>query len=300
MGERILKTDKNQREIGQYLDGNFPLIVNYDTLSDFVHDTVCCHWHPELEFAFIMQGSMNYEINGTSYTVKKGDGIFINTNVIHAAKQIGNEDCHYTTIQVEPFLLGEIIEGSIYNKYINPILSYTGLSVQTLSNEIEWQKKIIDYLVHLSMAYKDKPICYELDILSIMLSIWHLIYENTIKDQDYISLQSKEITRIKKALLFIQTSYKDEITLEDIAASCSLSKSELCRLFKNILHQSPIEYTISYRITQSLQLISSDIYSITEIAEKVGFNSASYFTESFRKLIGKTPSQYKKDIKSNY
>ena len=59
-----------------------------------------------------------------------------------------------------------------------------------------------------------------------------------------------------------------------------------------------MEYIMSYRISRSLPLIASDKYSVTEIAQMVGFTGASYFTESFRKIMGKTPSQYKKEILS--
>lgn len=298
MEKRIVKTDNKQRELGQSLDGNFPLAVNYEKLSDFFHDTFGCHWHPELEFAFVIQGSMEFQINGTPYILKKGDGIFINTNALHTARQVSQEDCSYRVIRFDPSLIGGVSESSIYEKYINPILSCASLACHSLSNEIEWQKKIIDSLFKISILYKEQPVCYELDILSTLIFMWHLLYENTIKNESNIGMNSKDVIRMKKALLFIQTSYKDKMTLEDIAVSCSLSKSELCRLFQRILHQSPIEYTIFYRIKQSLALIAMDKYTITEIAQKVGFTGSSYFTESFRKLIGKTPSQYKKDLKS--
>ncbi|WP_411681330.1 AraC family transcriptional regulator [Clostridium thailandense] len=298
MKKKTIKTDKNQRELGQSLNGNFPLAVNYDKLSDFFHDTFGCHWHPELEFIIVIQGSMEYQVNGTPYILKKDDGIFVNTNALHTARQISQEDCYYRVIRFDPSLIGGTAESSIYEKYINPILSCAGLAYHLLSSEIEWQKKVIDSLLKISILYKEQPVCYELDMLSVLSSMWHLLYENIIKDDSNIGMNSKDVIRMKKALLFIQRFYKDKITLEYIAASCSLSKSELCRLFQRILHQSPIEYTISYRIKQSLALIAMDKYTMTEIAQQVGFAGSSYFTESFRKLIGKTPSQYKKNLTS--
>ena len=298
MEKRIIKTDKNKRQLDENLNGKFPLKVYYDKLSDFVHDSVGCHWHPELEFMFITQGEMDYQVNESHYIIKKGEGIFVNANVLHGSNKISEEDCHYKAILVDSSLIGEITGGIIYEKYINPILSCAELAAQPLCMDIEWQKRIIDLLVNLSMLYNMKSECYELDMLRDILSIWHILYENTMKNKVYMQSESREVTRMKNALLFIQTSYNEKITLDNIAAACSLSKSEMCKLFKKILHQTPTEYIMSYRISRSLPLIASDKYSVTEIAQMVGFTGASYFTESFRKIMGKTPSQYKKEILS--
>ena len=87
--------------------------------------------------------------------------------------------------------------------------------------------------------------------------------------------------------------YFMSISLADIAASANISQSECCRLFRRILHQSPNEYVISCRISKSLGLLAEGRLSMTEIAGLCGFQSSSYFSETFKKVIGMSPRDYK-------
>ena len=70
----------------------------------------------------------------------------------------------------------------------------------------------------------------------------------------------------------------------------SLSEGECCRLFQRMLHTSPMEYAISCRIRESLSLLVAGHLSVTEIAQRTGFSWSSYFTETFRRVMGMTPS----------
>ncbi|MBA4700513.1 MAG: helix-turn-helix transcriptional regulator [Ruminococcus sp.] len=79
-----------------------------------------------------------------------------------------------------------------------------------------------------------------------------------------------------------------------MAASCHISKSEFCRIFKKTMHQTPFEYLLCYRIQKSLPLLMDDSYTITETATKAGFSGSSYYSEVFRKYMRCSPREYKK------
>ena len=75
MQKRIIYTDKNMRELNRTLDGRFPLRVEHERLSDFLHSTAVFHWHPEVEFALVTDGSVICQINDTPCRLTAGDGI---------------------------------------------------------------------------------------------------------------------------------------------------------------------------------------------------------------------------------
>jgi AraC-like DNA-binding protein len=58
--------------------------------------------------------------------------------------------------------------------------------------------------------------------------------------------------------------------------------------------QTPVEYLLHYRIQKSLSLLTHGNLTITDIAAACGFNGASYYTEVFRKIMGISPSAYRK------
>jgi transcriptional regulator GlxA family with amidase domain len=78
-----------------------------------------------------------------------------------------------------------------------------------------------------------------------------------------------------------------------------MCRSKCCRLFKQILHQTAIEYLLHYRIKKSLSLLTETDLNITEISDACGFRSASYYTEVFNKIIGISPRDYRKKKQKN-
>lgn len=92
---------------------------------------------------------------------------------------------------------------------------------------------------------------------------------------------------------FIQQKYTEKIMLADIASAGLVSRSVCCEIFRKYLNKSPFEYLTEYRIFKSTELLSENNLTVTEIASLCGFGGASYFTETFRKTMRCTPTEYR-------
>lgn len=105
-------------------------------------------------------------------------------------------------------------------------------------------------------------------------------------------------TSIKKAIEYMTFNYTDSLTIQELATIANLSPSRFFTVFKKETGITPIEYKnrVCIRNAEKMLLISD--LSIEEIAEKLGFNSASYFRRTFKVYTGKSPREYKKDIKT--
>ncbi|MFQ8843328.1 MAG: helix-turn-helix domain-containing protein [Clostridium fessum] len=68
---------------------------------------------------------------------------------------------------------------------------------------------------------------------------------------------------------------------------------ECCRIFQNILHTTPYGYLTNYRIQTSVSLLHRDL-PISQIAGLVGYNQVSNYIATFKRIIGCTPAQYRK------
>ena len=93
---------------------------------------------------------------------------------------------------------------------------------------------------------------------------------------------------------FIQENYMEKISLADIAAAGAVGQSKCCKLFARFFFQSPTMYLTQHRLSKSMELLLNTDLPIIEIALSVGFGSASYYAETFRKWMGKTPSEFRK------
>lgn len=99
--------------------------------------------------------------------------------------------------------------------------------------------------------------------------------------------------RVQVLLDYIHTYYKHKITIEDLAKTASISRTEVLRCFKAIMGLPPINYLNSYRLQRAAHLLTNTEKSIQEIAENCGFDDNSYFSKLFKKKYHVTPHEYR-------
>ncbi|MCR4588018.1 MAG: response regulator [Lachnospiraceae bacterium] len=101
---------------------------------------------------------------------------------------------------------------------------------------------------------------------------------------------------VRKCLSYIQTSYKEPITLDAAAENIGISKSYLSTLFKEEIGQGFSEYLNAYRIKQAKVIMNSE-QDLHVVAYDTGFQDYSYFFKVFKKITGITPAEYKRQKK---
>lgn len=98
---------------------------------------------------------------------------------------------------------------------------------------------------------------------------------------------------IQTALNYIQLKYHEPLTLKEVSEFVYLSPTYFSRLFKEETNTTFIEYLNQYRIEKSKNLLKMTSLPVEVIAHHIGFSSASYFATTFKKNVGKTPSEYR-------
>lgn len=98
---------------------------------------------------------------------------------------------------------------------------------------------------------------------------------------------------IRRSIDFIHAYYTDNLSLQQVATSASLSPYHFLRLFKRQVGITPHTYIQRLRLRQAALLLSSSDEPITAIASHLGFSSPGHLSESFRRHYGLTPSQYR-------
>jgi len=104
---------------------------------------------------------------------------------------------------------------------------------------------------------------------------------------------------IDKATAIIEQHLNDKTFVVDaLAAKLGISTSSMYRKLKILTNQSPTEFIRYIRLKKAIVLMNDGNTNVDEIGYAIGFNSHSYFTSSFKKQFGKTPSDYLNDLKS--
>jgi len=125
------------------------------------------------------------------------------------------------------------------------------------------------------------------------LCAWICTAMNEFIELVYTSQDSKKVTQITPAINFIDANYDKPISLAEIAKASHLSSSRLAHIFKEQMGITIIDYLTSVRIDRAKKLLLATDQSCTEICFQVGYNNQSYFTRTFKELVGMTPRQFR-------
>ena len=98
---------------------------------------------------------------------------------------------------------------------------------------------------------------------------------------------------------YIFQNYSGRITLDDIAAAGNVSRSKCCRIFRDRLQQTPIDFLNQYRLQVSRRLLLEDGLSVTEAATACGFGHLSYFSKLFLKALDVRRKNAEKALRSS-
>ena len=99
---------------------------------------------------------------------------------------------------------------------------------------------------------------------------------------------------VEGALRCIRERFADPLTVETLAAACSMSVSHFIRSFQKHLGRTPHEYLLGFRLQRAKQMLYMTDRTVEQIAEDCGFNSASHFARAFRAANGCSPTAFRK------
>ena len=117
-----------------------------------------------------------------------------------------------------------------------------------------------------------------------------------------LSIISKNVTaqRENPAILaikqYIHSNLTEKISLPKLASDVGYSPNYCASLFKKHTGFSIIEYMVNERVEEAKRLMAENIFSLQQIAEAVGFEDYNYFSRTFKKTSGYSPTDYRRLI----
>ena len=98
---------------------------------------------------------------------------------------------------------------------------------------------------------------------------------------------------IDKAKDYIAARYNKDISLDDVSREVDISPYYFSKIFKEETGENFIEYVTNIRITKAKELLENSEFSMKEICAEVGYSDPNYFSRTFKKNVGVTPTEYK-------
>jgi two-component system response regulator YesN len=148
----------------------------------------------------------------------------------------------------------------------------------------------IDTMLEKNLAYVNKVM--QIDDQEDLCA-WISAALNEFIELVYSSQDARKMTQIRPAIDYIHAHYDEPIALTEIAKASHLSISRLAHLFKEQMGITPIDYVTGVRIERAKELLLGTDQSCTEICFEAGYTNHSYFTRTFKTLVGMTPRQFR-------
>ncbi len=289
---RSITLTDDHSEIIPYNIPDLPVKTGFSKRSDFPFLTIANHWHSDFEFFYVVSGKVGYIVDGVQCTVKKGQMIFVNSARLHYSFWEDEQDCEYLCTIFHPSLL----DSRVAQKYLSDITNEKSPSYLILHPEIPREKELIDFVIAFNHAAEQANPGYEFTMFSCVYEIMQRLFALIQAMPESVPKDSRQLDAMHRMVGFIQQNYTDKITLTEIAEAGFVSKTSCGEIFKKYAGKPPVEYLNAYRIGKSAELLLSGSGTITEVAQQCGFCSASYYIETFRKVLGCTPTVYRQKI----
>ena len=249
------------------------------------------HWHEDLQFIYVLDGEIEIKTLDTSVRVNKDSGIFINKNVIHLVKQ--SLLCHYKSFIFPDYFL-KFYFGSPGEALVKRIVDKDELPICCFPKEAEWSKSILSILFKLADLENKKTEFYSYEVLCLLSALWLEVCRNIQISNENIATVTG--SRMQKFLQYISEHYGEDISLDKLAESANVSKSECLRCFKTSMQTTPYKYLTEYRLSKAAELLRNSDEPIGNIAESVGFRQISHFGKCFKEKTGLSPRNYRKKM----
>jgi AraC-like DNA-binding protein len=144
----------------------------------------------------------------------------------------------------------------------------TEILLQTIKNQLNQQQKIKDRYL------KD----YQVEVRDLV---------HSTKDKEFMD----------RLLKIIENKLEEpELNIDYVSREIGVSKSKLYKKIKDITGQSSNEFIRTIRLKKSIEIMTNEDVSVTEVMYRVGISSHSYFTTAFKKEFGLTPSKFQQKL----
>ena len=266
----------------------FPFFIQYG-YHDFSNDM---HMHEDFfELTIVLDGTAIHIVDGESYFIKKGDVFCVSDRHEHCFTQ-----CQSFRICNMMFRPEEIFAPFIDLQHLPGFHAlfrdYGGESFRNRLKlniiDFEETERLIDRMIE---EYQSCRAGFVSTVTAYFIQLVSYLSRRYSEDLNV----SAGSTTFSKAVAFIESSFTEKITLEQIAEIAGMSVRHFQRQFKSVYLITPQDYIAMLRMQKAIQLLLHTDMSITEIAPECGYQDSNLFSRQFRKNTGLSPRKYRRD-----
>lgn len=262
------------------------------------HQDTVLHHHGFIEIVYFKSGQGVHIINGKTYPIGNGNICIINTGVEHYYRINSNQkkEIEVTNIIFFPSLFNEQYHSDNFIDEIYESLMHQPAPEHRTHIQIsqDCNKDFYSLITLIQNELLSKEVGY-LDIVKYCLhSILIKIFRQSSEPNNISHTLLKNVQIVEDAISFLEQNYKQTITLSDMAKEFNYSSVYFNTLFKHYTGTTFHKYLQKLRCEKAKEMLRKTDLTVAAICENVGYQDIKQFFILFKKIVGLTPSEYRK------
>jgi AraC-like DNA-binding protein len=249
--------------------------------DDGGRDRLACsaHLHIHIELFYLLEGKMRAYIDSSEYTVEAGDILIAFPNRVHRFEMLEPE--RYLLFIIHPDMMPELSEVFAKHTPASALVKHADDDPALLS------------LLHLMSDTAATPSPYrDVTLKGLLLAF----FGKLLRRIELTEPRTEDSHAIREIVNFCAEHFTSDLSLETLEEALHLSRYYISHLFSHKLKIRFNDYVNSLRVSEACRLLRTTPLSITDISERVGFNTLRTFNRSFVKQMGQSPSEYRRSL----
>jgi AraC-like DNA-binding protein len=258
------------------------------------------HFHPEIEIMLVLKGKGTRFVGDCIESFEPYDLVMVGPNLAHVWKNSSEHFADDPNIIAEArvILFKENCFGE--NFFSLPEMKIVHDLIERSSRGIKFSGEGKDKVIQNMVDACEKPVVQQFTMLINILETLALT-----KDFSYLcsagydqKIQASDLVRLNTVVDYLMKNFREPIKLEVVAEISNMTSTAFCRYFKSRTNKTVIQFINELRIGYAHKLLAETNYNVEQICFESGFHNVSNFYEQFKKITGKSPFKFRKDVSS--
>lgn len=242
------------------------------------------HSHAFFHYIYALGGHTRVTVEGQNYETEQGSLVLVPPETVHSITSLDTSCCLDLKFSCSEALSARIIG---LPRYLRAVDDHANSLIRNIFEEAVGQEPDYDEIINLRL--------YELLI--------RLLRQQSGKEAGQAAagcfLSAPRQESIRRALRIVEEELETPLRVADLAERCGYSENYFRQVFRQSVGMMPNAYINQRKIAKAKELMLYSEQNVTQIAEKLGYQSIHYFSRLFKKVSGITPTDYISRVKDN-
>ncbi|MFZ1383034.1 MAG: AraC family transcriptional regulator [Scrofimicrobium sp.] len=284
-----LKVLADSSERVKYNSAGLAIYSRHDELKRYAYSATG-HWHPDLEFIYVVAGAMQFFVRGAVVDISPGMAILINSKRFHFGFSERRQECEFVATVIHPsVVLGDSPDAW---SYLNKRTGHESEDFLLLDPGTSWQRQVIAQLIALNRSVEFKE-ATPIAIIALASRLVSTTLDHLSPYEPTTAAEGLGWASFASMVAFIQQNYPEPISVSDIARSGAVGRTTCYRVFEDYAGKPPYEYLQDVRLSASISLLKNSLIAVSEVASMCGYGSVSHYIHVFHERMGITPRSFR-------